>query len=105
MELTHGYLLGGLLLVSVPILVHLIMRQKPRQLPFPAFRFLRQRALINRRKLQLQHWLLLALRILFVVVLVLALAQPKVASRFLPGWLLALFPASGDRAVQAVFVF
>jgi hypothetical protein len=105
MELTHGYLLGGLLLVGVPILVHLIMRQKPRQLPFPAFRFLRQRALINRRKLRIQHWLLLALRILFVVVLVLALVQPRVASAYLPRWLLALFPSSGDRPVLAVFVF
>ena len=54
MTFLHGYLLAGLALAGVPILVHLIMRQKPRQLPFPAFRFLRQRHLINRRKMRLR---------------------------------------------------
>jgi hypothetical protein len=30
----------GLLLAGIPVLLHLLMRQKPRRLPFPAFRFL-----------------------------------------------------------------
>ena len=59
MTFIHGYLLGGLLLAGVPVLLHLIMRQKPKQLRFPAFRFLRQRHVINRRKIRLQHLLLL----------------------------------------------
>ena len=32
MTFIHGYLLGGLLLASIPVLLHLIMRQKPRRL-------------------------------------------------------------------------
>ena len=63
MTFIHGYLLAGLVLAGVPILVHLIMRQKPRVLPFPAFRFLRQRALTNRRTLRLRHLLLMLLRV------------------------------------------
>ena len=65
----------------MPVLVHLLMRQKPRRLPFPAFRFLRQRSLINRRRMRLQHLLLLMLRMLVLAALCLAIAQPKL---FLP---------------------
>src|SRR5436309_4282189 len=80
MTFIHGYLLAGLALAGVPILVHLIMRQKPKQLPFPAFRFLRQRHLINRRKMPLQHLLLLLLRAGLIAALCLALARPRVYS-------------------------
>src|SRR5437870_4642599 len=74
MTFVHAYLLAGLILVGVPIVLHLIMRQKPKQLAFPAFRFLRQRARINQRKIRLQHWLLLALRMLLIAALGIALA-------------------------------
>src|SRR5262245_5423109 len=80
MTFIHGYLLGGLLLAGVPVLLHLILRQKPRRLPFPAFRFLRQKHRINQRKLRLQHVLLLALRVLVIAALCLALARPRVFS-------------------------
>ena len=74
------YLLGGLALLGVPVVVHLDA-QKPRRLPFPAFRFLRQRSVINRRRMRLQHLLLLALRMLVLAALCFAIAQPKL---FLP---------------------
>jgi hypothetical protein len=105
MSVIHGYLLFGLLLVGVPILVHLIMRQKPRLLPFPAFRFLKQKHLINRRKLRLQHWLLLALRMLLIGVIVLGLARPRLAGQLLPRFARAWLGAGTDRPVSAVFVF
>jgi hypothetical protein len=99
MSFIHGYLLGGLLLVGVPVLLHLIMRQKPRHLQFPAFRFLRQRHLINRRKLRLQHLLLLLLRMAVIAALCLALARPRVAAERVS----ALF--SSERPVAAVLLF
>jgi hypothetical protein len=73
-------LLGGLLLVGVPVLIHLIMRQKPKHLLFPAMRFLIQRHRMNQRKMQLRHLLLLALRMLLIALACLALARPKVHS-------------------------
>ena len=97
MTFIHGYLLAGLVLVGVPILLHLIMRQKPKQLIFPAFRFLRQKARINQRKIRLQHWLLLALRMLLIAALCFALARPRLAS--------SRVPFGGEQAVAAVFVF
>jgi hypothetical protein len=99
MTFIHGYLLGGLLLAGVPVLLHLIMRQKPRHLPFPAFRFLRQRQRINRRKLRLQHLLLLLLRMGIIAALCMALARPRVAAERVA----ALF--TGERPVAAVFLF
>ncbi len=105
MTFIHGYLLAGLVLVGVPILVHLIMRQKPKLLPFPAFRFLKQQHLINRRKLLLQHWLLMALRMLLIAVLVLALARPRVAGEWFSRSFRSWLGAGADRAVAAVLVF
>lgn len=99
MTFIHGYLLGGLLLAGVPVLLHLIMRQKPKPLRFPAFRFLRQRHLINRRKLRLQQLLLLLLRMGIIAALCLALARPRVAAERVA----ALF--SNERPITAVLVF
>jgi hypothetical protein len=89
-------LLVGLALAGVPVLLHLIMRQKPKHLLFPAFRFLLQRHRTNQRKLRLRHILLLALRIALIAGLCLALARPKIFSeRF----------NFGDRPVAAVLLF
>ena len=60
----HPILIAGVALVGLPILLHLIMKQEPRRLPFPAFRFLKQKHQTNQRKLRLQQFLLLALRML-----------------------------------------
>jgi len=88
--------LGGVVLIGVPILVHLILRQKPQTLLFPAFRFLLQRHRTNQRKLRLRHFALLALRMLILLALFLALAQPLLFSTG-AGW-------SGDHPVAVVFV-
>lgn len=90
-------LLGGLLLVGVPILVHLIMRQKPRTLRFPAFRFLVERQRTNLRKLRLRHLLLLTLRMLLIAAIVLAAARLELFSRTLG--------LGSRRPVAAVLIF
>ncbi len=96
MTFIHPYLLLGLLLAGVPVLLHLIMRQKPRKLRFPAFRFLKQRYRVNQRKLNLQHLLLLLLRVAVVVALCLALARPRLfAGRVF---------SSSDRPATVVFL-
>jgi hypothetical protein len=90
-------LLGGLAVVGVPILLHLIMRQKPKRLPFPAFRFLLQRHRTNLRKLRLRHLLLLALRVLLLALICLALARPRISGQGLN--------IGTDQPVAAVLVF
>lgn len=69
-------LLGGVALVAIPVVLHLVMRQQPRELTFPALRFVKQRRESNRRKVKLRHLLLLALRCLLIAGLAIALARP-----------------------------
>jgi len=76
----HPWLVAGAALAAIPVILHLIMRQKPRQLEFPALRLLRLRKHSNTRRLQLRHWLLLALRIAAVCFMALGLARPRVQS-------------------------
>src|SRR5262245_5424142 len=96
MTFIHPALLAGLALAAIPVILHLVMRQKPKRLPFPAFRFLARKATTNRRKLRLRHLLLLLLRILLIALMCLALARPKIISEH--------FNLLGDQPVTAVLV-
>ncbi|MCC6418759.1 MAG: BatA domain-containing protein [Gemmataceae bacterium] len=97
MTFVFSFVLGGLVLVSIPVLIHLIMRQKPKTLLFPAFRFLVQRHRTNLRKLRLRHLLLLSLRVLLIVAICLAAARLTVSSDALK--------LGTDRPVAAVLLF
>src|SRR5205085_10816143 len=97
MSFVFPFVLGGLAFVSIPILLHLIMRQKPKHLFFPAFRFLVQRHRTNQRKLRLRHLLLLAMRLLLIACICLALTRPKVFSERLN--------LGSERPVAAVLIF
>src|SRR5215212_8095893 len=99
-------LLVGTSLIAIPVVLHLMMRQRPKQLVFPALRFIQQRRLANQRQLQLRHWILLALRCLAIGLLAVALARPSVASSMLSslvtaGVLLAAAAAVGGLALAA----
>ena len=62
----------------IPIILHLIMRQRPKLLEFPALRFIRKRHDMNQRRLRLRHLLLLLLRAGAIALLALALARPSI---------------------------
>jgi hypothetical protein len=76
----HAILIAGAALVGLPILLHLIMKQEPKRLTFPAFRFLKQKLKTNQRKLRLRHFILLALRMLLIALFCLTLYQPTFKS-------------------------
>src|SRR3990172_9691788 len=80
MKFLHIAFLGGALAIAVRIVLHLIMRQQPKHLEFPALRFIKERQTANRRQMRLRHWLLLALRSAVIGLLALALARPSVVS-------------------------
>jgi hypothetical protein len=90
-------LLGGAAFVAVPIVLHLVMRRRPVPHEFPALRFLRERAVANRRRLRLSHLLLLLVRMAAILLVAAALARPVLRGA---GWL-----ADGEGPVAAVFVF
>ena len=78
MTFLNASILAGTALVALPIVLHLIMRRKPRHLEFPALRFLEARRETNQRRLRLRHLLLLALRVAAILFLAVALARPSV---------------------------
>lgn len=87
MALVHlSFLILGGLFIGIPIVLHLLMRRKPKHLVFPALRFVKERRETNRRRLRLRHWLLLLLRCLVVALLAAALARPSVASAAVGNW-------------------
>jgi len=92
----HPILIAGAALVGLPILLHLIMKQEPKRLTFPAFRFLTQKLKSNQRKLRLRHFILLALRMLLIALFCLALYQPTLLSERLN--------LSGEQPIATVIV-
>ena len=90
-------MLAGAALVAAPIVLHLIMRQQPKHLIFPALRFIQQRENVNKRRLKLRQILLLALRCAAIVFLALALARPSLQS--------AGFLGDREAPVAAALVF
>ena len=92
----HTILIAGAALVGLPILLHLIMKQEPKRLTFPAFRFLTQKLKTNQRKLRLRHFILLALRMLLIALFCLALYQPTLLSERLN--------LSGEQPIATVLV-
>jgi hypothetical protein len=76
----HAILIATAALVGLPILLHLLMKQEPKRLPFPALRLLKIKQKTNQRKLRLRHFLLLALRMLLIALFGIALYQPTLMS-------------------------
>jgi hypothetical protein len=67
-------------LAGLPILFHLVLKQKKRTLVFPTLMFFhRVDPKLNSRR-QLREWLLLALRVLMIALLLLALSRPTLKS-------------------------
>lgn len=69
-------MLFGTALVSIPILIYLINRQKHARRYWAAMEFLMRAMRRNRRRIQLQNLLLLLIRTAIILLLVLAAARP-----------------------------
>ncbi|HBU38006.1 MAG TPA: hypothetical protein DEB70_09395 [Planctomycetaceae bacterium] len=77
-------LLSGMAVITIPVVLHLFMRRKPVPHRFPALRFLQARSHMKKRRLKLQHLLLLLARVLALCILVLALSRPVLRGS---GWI------------------
>lgn len=70
---------------AIPIIIHLINRRRYRRMPWAAMRFLLAANQRSIRRIRLEQWLLLLLRVAVVVLLGLAIARPYMpASSFWP---------------------
>lgn len=77
MSLIHPGLLLGIVLAIIPVILHFLLRSKPKKLIFPALALLQRKKIQNSRRLKLRHFWLLLLRILVIVAIVLALTRPS----------------------------
>ena len=68
--------LVGLLAVAVPIIVHLVNRERRNAVAFPSLMFLRRVPFRSVRRQRIRHWALFALRCLALILLALAFARP-----------------------------
>lgn len=94
---TFGLVFGGLAAAGIPVLLHLVMRGRPKKLEFPALRFIRKRFQANKRRFQLKHLILLALRMLILIFLGLALARPT--------WTIPGTTGSQEAPIAAAIIF
>jgi hypothetical protein len=76
LSLTTPVLLGGLALLALPVLAHLLHRHSRRTVVFPSIALLVQTISQQSRLHRLKRWVLLALRVLAVVCIVLAFTRP-----------------------------
>jgi len=78
-------MLYGMALAAIPVILHLLMRSKPKKFLFPALRLIQERRKTNSRRLRLKHFWLLLMRILVICLLVLAIARPSLpAANYMP---------------------
>ncbi|MCE5277239.1 MAG: BatA domain-containing protein [Planctomycetaceae bacterium] len=91
-----GSLLWASAAVAAPVIIHLIMRTKPRELDFPALRFVRKTQQATLSKLKLKHLILLLMRMAALALIIMLLARCVIAA-----WTTA---ADASLPVAAVFV-
>lgn len=78
MTLIHPLLSWFLLLGVIPVILHLLLRSKPKKLLFPALRLIKNRQRQNVQRMRLKHVWLMLLRVGVILLLVLAVARPRI---------------------------
>ena len=81
MTFLNAFLLGGTLAFAVPLVIHLLHRNRFRVVPWGAMHLLESVVRINRRRFRIEQLILLAIRCAIPVILALCMAQPV-----LTGW-------------------
>jgi len=72
--------LAGLAALAVPVLIHLIQRERKNVVPFPSLMFVRRIPYSSIRRRRIHNWALLMLRLAAIALIVAAFARP-----FFPG--------------------
>ena len=80
MRFLYPEFLFGLFVLAIPIIIHLFNFRKSKKIYFSSIRFLENIKKSTSQKLKLKHLLILFARLLFLLLLVLAFAQPYLPS-------------------------
>ena len=90
MQFIQFGMLGALAALAIPIIIHLMFRQRARPVDLGTLQFLKIVLRDNARRRKLRRWLLLALRMASLALIAFLFARP---------YMLATEPAAGDRLV------
>src|SRR5437867_8899034 len=74
--ITPAFFFAGLLLASIPIIIHILNRRRYKTINWAAMEFLLRAMRKNRRRLKFEQWLLLATRCAVLILVATALARP-----------------------------
>lgn len=77
MSWINPFILFGLGLAVIPVLLHFLMKAKPKKLMFPALRLIQNRRKTNSQRMKLKHFWLLLLRAGLIGLMVMAMARPS----------------------------
>src|SRR5262245_26379575 len=86
--------LGALAALAIPIIIHLVFRQRSKRVDLGTLRFLRVVLQQNARRRRVMRWLLLALRLACVALLAVLFARPY--------WL--AFRPAGEKQTVAILI-
>ncbi|MEC7856563.1 MAG: BatA domain-containing protein [Verrucomicrobiota bacterium] len=76
MSFLNPALLMGAFALAIPIIVHLLNRRRFKRIKWAAMRFLEVSLERNQRRMKVEDWILLLLRLAIVALIVLALSRP-----------------------------
>src|SRR3954464_3221563 len=91
------WMLWGAALGGIPLIIHLLHRQRYRETTWAAMRFLTAAIRKQSQRMRLEQWLLLAVRTAILLCISVALAGPTVQS-------LTFAPSSGNVPTQRILV-
>src|ERR671925_1148765 len=94
MSFLNPYLLFGSLALAIPVLIHLVRREKSEIVPFSSLMFLLKVPKRSIRQQKIKNLLLMALRLLILALLVSAFARPYLTKPTEPS-----VSADGNRSV------
>ena len=72
-------MLAGLAALAIPYIIHLMFKQKPREVPMGSVRFLREIMEKHRNRKKIMRWLLMALRMACIALVALMFARPFIS--------------------------
>lgn len=73
---THPNMLYALLAAAIPVIIHLLLRMRKKEVKFGSLMFIQKIMRQNKKSLRLKEYLLLFLRTLIIILLVFAFARP-----------------------------
>jgi hypothetical protein len=97
-QFASGSMLFWSFAAAAPLLIHLFTRRRYRKMTWAAMEYLLAAMQKNRRRLQVEHWLLLAVRTVLLLLFSLALADPVLSK------VQSLFFASSTQPTHHIFI-